>query len=141
MISYIFKLLDWSKIKIRLSSRTSSVLFKEGEIWWCYIGLNIGEEEFGKGVDFARPVLIFKKLTSNSFFGLPLTGHERIGNWYIAITMDQRISSIMLNQARVFDKKRLRERILMMGDADFEVVKEKFREFYCPLKLATPSQE
>jgi len=141
MILYILKLLDWCKIKIKLSRKKSSILFKEGEIWWCHVGLNIREEEYGKGTEFARPVLIFKKFTTNSFLGLPLTGHERTGSWYVGVKMNDRISSIMLNQARIFDRKRLRERILTMGDLDFEVVREKFREFYCPLKLATPSQE
>ena len=39
------------------------IYFKEGDIWWCSIGLNIGDESYGKGRDFRRPILIFKKLS------------------------------------------------------------------------------
>jgi mRNA interferase MazF len=36
------------------------------------LGQNIGNEEFGKGNEFQRPVLIIKKLTKNIFIGVPL---------------------------------------------------------------------
>jgi mRNA-degrading endonuclease toxin of MazEF toxin-antitoxin module len=92
---------------------------------------NIEEEVFGKGIKFTRPVLIFKKFTKNSFLGLPLTGQEKIGSWYVTINMPSRKSSAMLNQARVFDRIRLRERITTMKDQDFQTIKEEFRDFYC----------
>ena len=133
MINYILKLLEWSQINIKLLRGKSKTLFKEGEIWWCYIGLNIGEEEYGKGVDFARPVLIFKKFTKDSFLGLPLTGHTKEGSWYVVVRASDRISSIMLNQARIFDRRRLRERMFTMGNDDFEAVRRRFRDFYYPI--------
>ena len=64
--NYFLALLDWLRITIRLRNRQRKPLFKEGEIWWCSIGLNVGDEEYGKGPFFQRPVLIFKKFTKNS---------------------------------------------------------------------------
>ena len=52
--------------------KENKVGFKEREIFWLRLGQNIGNEEFGKGNEFQRPVLIIKKLTKNIFIGVPL---------------------------------------------------------------------
>ena len=127
---YIIRLLDWCKINIRIVAKPGVTYFKEGEIWWCSVGLNIGDEEFGKGPAFQRPVLIFKKFTSNSFLGLPLTGRIKEGSWYIPIRLPKQMSSLMLHQARVFDARRLIDKIATMNDYTFTSVKERFVEFY-----------
>jgi mRNA-degrading endonuclease toxin of MazEF toxin-antitoxin module len=132
VLRYLEAVLDWCKIKIPLAEKIPNVLFKEGEIWWCSIGMNVGEEEFGKGRLFMRPILIFKKFTENSFLGLPLVGHEKMGDWYVAVKMPRGISSILLNQARTFDKRRLHNRLITMRDADFATVQERFHKVYCP---------
>lgn len=68
MSNYISDFKDWFKLKVLLWTRKSDKLFfKQGDIWWCSIGMNLGEEIFGKGKKFTRPVLVFKKFTSNSF--------------------------------------------------------------------------
>jgi mRNA-degrading endonuclease toxin of MazEF toxin-antitoxin module len=129
--NYFLALLDWWRLMFVLWNKESNFFLKEGEIWWCTIGLNIGEEVYGKGSNFARPILIFKRLTKNSFLGLPFTGSEKKGSWYVPIDLPSRRSSIMLNQARIIDKKRLRSRIAVMSVVDFQLVKESFHEFYC----------
>jgi mRNA-degrading endonuclease toxin of MazEF toxin-antitoxin module len=129
--NYFLALLDWCKVNAALWDKCSDVVFKEGEVWWCVIGLNIGEEVFGKGIHFARPVLVLRKLTKNSFLGLPFTGHEKEGSWYIPIELPSRRSSIMLNQAKVIDKKRLRDKITVVSVSDFQLIKKSFHEFYC----------
>lgn len=80
---YIKLLRDWFKIKMALWNKPSKVIFKQGDIWWCVLGVNLGEEVIGKGLKFTRPVLIFRKFTSNSFLGLPLTKQEKKGSWYV----------------------------------------------------------
>jgi mRNA-degrading endonuclease toxin of MazEF toxin-antitoxin module len=138
MHKYIIRLLDWCKVNILLLKGQRILYFKEDEIWWCNIGLNIGEEEFGKGPTFERPVFIFKKLTKSSFLGLPLTGRKREGSWYVPIVIRGRSSSLMLNQARVFDQKRLRRRIVVVNQEEVKAIKARFRELYCPVELITP---
>jgi mRNA-degrading endonuclease toxin of MazEF toxin-antitoxin module len=94
--------------------------------------MNLGEETFGKGPHFARPVLIFKKLTGDSFLGLPITGQSKEGNWYVPFTIPNQPRWIMLNQARVFDKKRLTKKLGTINNIDFQEIKHKFHELYCP---------
>jgi len=128
---YFLALLDWSKVNVVLWDKSTRIVFNEGEIWWCSIGLNIGEEVFGKGANFMRPVLVFKKFTEDSFLGLPLTGSRKSGSWYIPIKLPARESSIMLNQARIIDKKRLQRRMVVLDSLDFQLVIKAFHEFYC----------
>lgn len=138
-LNYLEAVLDWCKIKIPLSEKKFSILFNGGEIWWCHIGMNVGEEEFGHGPEFIRPVLIFKKFSQNSFLGLPLSGHEKEGNWYFSLFVVDRKASVMFNQARVFDKRRLANRMVTMMDDDFLKVQAKFKEIYCPEKVLPSS--
>ena len=64
---------DWSKQKKNLERQNKKPTIREGEIWWCAIGANVGIEISGKGSGFSRPVLILKKLSSDGFIGVPLT--------------------------------------------------------------------
>lgn len=131
MISdYIKAFQEWCKLKIALWRKESKVIFKQGDIWWCSLGMNLGEEIFGKGAKFTRPVLIFRKFTSSSFLGLPLTMQEKQGTWYVEIKTRGIRRWAILNQARILDKRRLTSRIGTVNDADFRRVKERFIEFY-----------
>lgn len=49
---YFIRLLEWCKINVLLIENKQNIYFKEGVVWWCSVGLNIGEEEFGKGPTF-----------------------------------------------------------------------------------------
>ena len=61
MNKYFKKFSDWTKLKIRIHSRRKKVYFKEREIWWVSLGVNIGHEQDGKNIRFERPVLILKR--------------------------------------------------------------------------------
>ena len=65
-MDFIKEIKKWLDLKIKLWTHDKGVIFKQGEVWWCSLGLNLGEEIFGKGEKFSRPVLVFKKFTSNS---------------------------------------------------------------------------
>lgn len=121
---------EWCRLKLSLFNKENKVVFKQGDIWWCSLGMNLGEEMFGKGPKFTRPVLIFRKFTGNSFLGLPITKQEKEGSWYMEITIHREKRWVMLNQARVLDKKRLTNRIGALDNSDFSKVKKRFLEFY-----------
>ncbi|MFH1145912.1 MAG: hypothetical protein V1707_03050 [bacterium] len=53
---------SWHEEKEKLEEiGYDTLLFREGEVWWCSIGLNLGHEQDGKNVFFERPVLVVKK--------------------------------------------------------------------------------
>lgn len=130
VFDFVKSIQEWCRLKIALWNKQSKVIFKQGDIWWCSLGVNLGEEMFGKGAMFARPVLVFRKFTSNSFLGLPLTKQEKEGSWYVEITIHGKRNWVILNQARVLDKKRFTIRIGSLDNGDFEKVKERFLELY-----------
>jgi mRNA interferase MazF len=130
MNDYIKRLQNWCRLKQVLWDKESKIVFKQGDIWWCSLGMNLGEEMYGKGTEFRRPVLVFRKFTSNSFLGLPLTKQEKQGTWYVEITVHGEQRWVMLNQARILDKKRLTNRIVALDRKDFDKVKEKYINFY-----------
>ena len=77
----------WNSIKKDLDKRDKKFFFKDGEIWWMSVGLYVAKESCGKGIIFKRPVLVLKKLSSDTFIGLPLSSKEKIGSWFIDINL------------------------------------------------------
>ncbi|OGI64922.1 hypothetical protein A2914_01775 [Candidatus Nomurabacteria bacterium RIFCSPLOWO2_01_FULL_41_21] len=125
--------LEWIKLKEKLhGNKYKPPLFREGEIWWCSLGENIGSEINGKSSLFTRPVLIFKKLSANTFLGIPTSSQDRKGTWYVEITLKEKRSVVILSQARVFDYKRLSSKIGELDTVDMDKVRDKFKKLYCP---------
>jgi mRNA interferase MazF len=127
-----FVILDWVKVHIHLQSRKSRPSFKEGEIRWCSIGINVGVEILGKGADFVRPVLIYKKLDAASFLAIPLTTQPKEGSWYVHIKIGRAKSVAIIAQARVLDSKRLLKLIGTISDEELNRVRKVFADFYGP---------
>ena len=109
---YIKRLDEWAIFKSKLENcHHNPPLFHQGEIWWCYIGENIGVESSGKNDEFTRPVFIFNKYDQRSFLGLPLTTKQKVGSWYVPITFNGILQTIMLAQGKTMDYRRLKEKI------------------------------
>ena len=87
----------WIELKGNLHSMNRLRTIHEGEIWWCAMGENIGVEINGKSKTFARPVLIFKKLSRFGFLGIPLTSQPHEGNWYTQFTFQDKQSPVNLS--------------------------------------------
>jgi len=127
---YFLLLLDWFRTVVLLHDKKSAPTFKEGEIWWCSIGMNIGREIFGKGRDFLRPVVVFKKIGKDSFLGIPLTTQLKDGSWYVPVFHGSVERRAILSQVRVFDGKRLMKLMGTLSDRSFKNLKERFAAFY-----------
>lgn len=73
----------WGRIKEQLhSKRTQEMYFREKEVWWCALGLNIGDEQDGKGQFATRPVLVIKKFNKRICIVLPLSTKTKQANIY-----------------------------------------------------------
>ena len=125
------RFLEWIGLKEKLhKSEHTPPFFKEGEIWWCYVGENVGAEVNGKGEQFTRPVLIFKKYDKFSFFAIPLTTKKKVGSWYCSFDYGGDFQNAQLAQGRVISYKRLKERIGKIDSSDFEKIKKAFLELH-----------
>ena len=102
----------------------------EREVWWCAVGENVGVEINGKSKAFSRPVLVFKELSKYGFLGIPLTSRFHNGSWYAEFEFKSKRQYAALAQVRVLSTLRLYERIGMLSNSDFEVVRDSFWKLY-----------
>ena len=117
---------EWNKVKKQLHKKEKIINFKDREIYWGNLGKNIGFEQNGKNEDFSRPILVVKKLNKRLFFGVPLSTTIRDGNYFYNFKfLESKQSSALLIQAKIFDVKRLDQKIGMINKDDFENLKEK----------------
>lgn len=125
------KFLEWIRLKEKLHEAGSQPpLFAEREVWWASIGENIGKEINGKSELFTRPVLIFKKLSHDTFMGIPTTSQDRNGTWYVSVNYGKHQVAVILSQARVIDARRLSTRLGRLDEHDFKRVREGFKKLY-----------
>jgi len=107
--------------------------FNDGDILFVSIGQNVGYESYGKGKEFLRPVLVFKKFGRNSFYGIPLSTQTKEGYFYFNFSYKQDIvSTALLSQARIFDTKRVKYRSGTIHKKDFREITKKFLEVITP---------
>ena len=116
---------NWNEIKKRTEKQEMYLFYKNREIFNTKIGENIGFEQCGKGDQFIRPVLIFKKLTKEMFFGIPLSTTDREGSFFFKFKFIDNIeSTALLAQIKLFSSKRLLNKIGMIKKEDFQILKK-----------------
>ena len=129
------RFLEWIGLKEKIHNNNSiPPFFKEGEIWWCYTGENVGVEMNGKNKQFTRPVFVLKKYDKYSFFGLPLTTKDKKGTWYVDITFTGIKQTIVLSQGRAFDYRRFKEKIGELEQDEVEKIKDGYIKLHFPHK-------
>jgi len=121
----------WHKIKTEINDLENRAFFHEREIWFCYVGANVGFEQDGRGGDYLRPILIVRKFNNEIFWGVPLTKSDKPkdSRYYYSFSFTENtISLAILSQIRLIDAKRLARQIGVMKKDDFEKVKKKLKE-------------
>jgi len=88
------------------------------------VGINVGSEQDGKGNLFIRPVFIYKKINSRTFLGIPLTKVLKEDLEHVPFYFDYDISTVIISQIRVFDRKRLEHRMGSVSDYLFLKIKK-----------------
>lgn len=83
------------------------------------IGQNVGDEEDGKGRDFARPVLIIRKFNKSLFYGLPLSTAIKSGKYYYKLSVKGRQNMVMLSHMRDYDSKRLINKLAAIDEDEY----------------------
>jgi len=137
-LNFIKNFVEWFKLKPKIDiKKHKPPLFKEREIWWCVVGENIGSEISGKNSRFTRPVIIYAKLSSYTFLGIPTTtqffdqnGKERNGSWYEKIGVSNNDMLAVVGQIRIFDYRRLDKVMAQIDSDDFDRIKTKFNSLF-----------
>ncbi len=121
------KFIEWCQKKIEIEKKTILAHFKKREIYWTRIGENIGFEQSGKGENFLRPVLVFRKFNNRVFWGLPLTTKKKEGRFYYNFIFKEKPQKVILSQLRLFDVKRIEHKMGMISKEDFENIEKAIK--------------
>jgi mRNA interferase MazF len=122
--------MQWHNLKTKLQHKKSQFTFKGGEVWLCTFGLNLGHEEDGKGDIFLRPIVILRKINSDTFLAVPLTSKEKNGNYYYPFDFKDKKSIAILPQVRLLDRKRLWRKKGTMTPTQFFAMIKMFKELF-----------
>ncbi|WP_371264363.1 type II toxin-antitoxin system PemK/MazF family toxin [Nautilia sp. PV-1] len=99
-----------------------------------HMGKNVGFEQNGKGSEFLRPVLVYKKFGNETFLGIPLTNSLKEGMFYTQIKFKNKINTALLSQIRLFDAKRLKYFVCRLSQKEFDKIKEDLNKLINPQK-------
>ena len=129
---YVKKFDEWNtqKQKVDAHKIQDSLYIKEREVWWISVGVNVGAEIDGKNELFERPVLIFRKVGREQFYGLPLTSKEKSGPFYRLVYYGESAGNVCLSQLRVFSTKRLIRKIDVVNEEEFAKLQDTFAHFF-----------
>ncbi|MFA7252309.1 MAG: type II toxin-antitoxin system PemK/MazF family toxin [Candidatus Paceibacterota bacterium] len=117
---------QWNERKKNLEIEgPDSLLFHEREIWWCSLGLNLGDEEDGKNEFFERPVLIVKKFNNRICWVLPMSTSQKENPYYHNLTYDGQVSAVILSQLRIVSVKRFLRFVRKISDDQFDLIWSK----------------
>lgn len=119
---------SWNHLKKGIENAKSPP-FKEREIWWCHVGMNLGYEILGKNETFSRPVLVLKKHNAHTFFGLPLTTTAKPNPYhYFPLHFNHRDGSIVLSQGRTLSSKRLIRKMGRISEHKFTQIMDAYKK-------------
>lgn len=120
----------WNAVKKRIDSNQTKQGVEIQRIYWTKIGQNFGSEVFGKGENFARPVLVISAFYNGTFLGVPLTSkiqNKRGRLYYKFMDNKGKMQTALLGQMKIFDIKRIGAYLSRIDDENFVKLKEKIK--------------
>ena len=130
---------SWNMRKKFVDDASARVFFHPRELWFAYLGVNVGFEQDGRGAEFLRPILILRKFNNDMLWAIPLTKTWKPTNQYYtrfeyAAFPEVEGASLeasvgILSQLRIIDGKRLRYKIGTVHAEEFNLIKDKIRHF------------
>jgi mRNA interferase MazF len=112
------------KKRIDIQEQRQNLYVNEREIWWCSLGLNVGDEEDGKNDLFERPVLVIKKFNRNIVLIVPLTTKIKENRYHFQFTYEETAFSAILSQIKLLSTKRFTRKIRKINPNLFDSIKE-----------------
>jgi mRNA interferase MazF len=118
----------WIPVKQVVHNERPRIFFDEREIWFGYLGENIGFEQDGRGEEFLRPLLVLKKFNNEICWTIPLTTSNKIGKYYFSFLLNKETSTAILSQIRLVDAKRFKYKMGTLEEKVFLQLKLKIRQ-------------
>jgi len=120
---------NWNVFHKNLDSNDNIPFFKEREVWWTVLGINVGHEEDGKGEQYSRPFLILRKFGKYTFAGIPLSTTKKISRLHYRFVFIEGVESVaLLGHNRSFDSRRLLEKIGTVDEITFQGIRKAAKD-------------
>ena len=117
----------WNNLKKEIHKKSSNIIFKEWDIWWCSLWKNIKSESFWKWEKFRRPILVFKKLSTDNCIVIPLSTKIKNWTWFCDYIQGWKNYTALLYQIRMVNKSRFDSKIWQIDELDFTKIKNRLK--------------
>jgi len=117
-------------VKEKIDNEQRKFVIRAGEIRWCSIGVNVGEEIDDKGVSFARPVIVVEKVGNQTALVVPMTTKLKNFPGYIPFTYKEKEMRLCVNHLKSISQKRLLKRKGRISNKRLQEVKDEIKKFY-----------
>ncbi len=114
----------WNSDKKEIEMFPTPAFYERG-IWWCSIGVNVGDEEDGKMHQFERPVLILRKFNKQIAWVLPMSTKHKNNDFYHNLEHDGVTFFVILSQLRLISVKRFRRFMRKISPHQFKQIQLK----------------
>jgi mRNA interferase MazF len=118
---------NWNEEKKKIHNKKSEIYFKQWDIWRISLWINIKSESNWKWENFRRPVLILKKLSSDSCIVVPLSSKIKIWSWFYQYNLHWIKETALLYQIRMIHKNRFQRKIWELDEKDFSEIKKRLK--------------
>lgn len=119
----------WNQKKQQVQNEKNTPFFRERDVFFASLGVNVGFEEDGKGSEFLRPIVVIKKYGKHSLLCAPLTSTDGKSNFrFLLPEMKGKRNSVLLSQLRVIDSRRLKYKLGMVDTKTFQELKEALQK-------------
>ncbi len=116
----------WNKFKKIIDNKDSLSYFREWQVWFISMWVNIWFEQNWKNTNFSRPVLVIKKFNKNIFLWVSLTTRKKKSDYIFQIwKINNKENYIILSQIRLYSSKRLLSHIWWVSKDLNKYIKEK----------------
>ena len=117
---------NWNKLKQNINKKNKIIYFREGQIWYINMWINIWYEEDWKKENYSRPVLILKKFSKDTFLWVSTTSIRKKWKFYYNIWEIKWIENfLILSQIRLYSSKRLLSHIWWISIEESKNIKKK----------------
>ena len=121
----------WHKIKKSVNDGKNR-LYKERDIWWCNLGVNVGFEQDGYGKRYLRPVVVIRGFSRSVCLIVPLTTSPKKNKYHFKLgkVIGDKSSSAVISQLRLIDTRRFVESPGALEKEKFAELKNAVRNLF-----------
>jgi mRNA-degrading endonuclease toxin of MazEF toxin-antitoxin module len=116
---------EWNEQKKKVESKLKPQYIHDGEVWMSYVGVNIGTESDGVGLEFMRPVVILKRVRFQQIWVVPLSTQNNEDYILLNFAYKGKINYANILQLKTLDTARLGYNMGKASEEDLLLIKQK----------------